>query len=188
MNIEINNSKKVNYFEKLKKQKEFEVIIMGKDPYPTAPNGIPFCKDTWEELCADNCCGKSVLNSLGFNLELEREKYKTPIDFFLSLIDLKIGFLNLIYSYNNGKSITRKWNIEKLNSGFTVNEQILNKAKNIVLCGEAKKLKWMSKSYFEKSFEVVHPDNRNKISYREKTRTNWSENWAKDSLKNKFNL
>lgn len=55
------------YHEILKKKRNFSLIIMGKDPFPTDPIGIPFCKKTWDEQLGVVCSGRYVLESLGMD-------------------------------------------------------------------------------------------------------------------------
>lgn len=63
---------------------KFKLAIMGKDPYKLGANGIPFCKETWDEMKTETCSGKYVLESLGYDInELKQNKdYIQPAHFF----------------------------------------------------------------------------------------------------------
>jgi len=66
------------YKEILAQKQYLDLTIIGRDPYPTSPAGIPFCKESWVELLRDNCSGYHVLSSLGINLSEVKEKHLTP--------------------------------------------------------------------------------------------------------------
>jgi len=45
-----------------------ELVIVGKDPYPSAAMGIPFCKPSWTMMANQTISGFHVLNSLALTL------------------------------------------------------------------------------------------------------------------------
>jgi hypothetical protein len=48
-----------------------QLVILGKDAYPTDPTGVAFCKPTWGAMKHGNCSGRFVLEALGVNWEAE---------------------------------------------------------------------------------------------------------------------
>lgn len=162
-----------------------KLVIMGKDPYPRNPCYIPFCKPNWEDQLSDRYCGVAVLRSVGLNIEFVSTIFNKPIDLFLSLRQQGIVFLNLSYKYV-GKKITKVDNILDLIEAHTINEPILNLSDNVILCGEARKLKWVHLFDRDRYHCVVHPDPRNRRNPNRNSK--WSMWWNQDAILNKFNL
>lgn len=72
-----------------------KIAVVGKAPFPTAPEGIPFCRETWDKQANGNCSGKTVLETM-FNTDIQAlsQKFETPIHFFFWLVSQGIVFLN----------------------------------------------------------------------------------------------
>lgn len=176
------------YLRAISELDEIKLVIMGKDPFPTNPNGIPFCKPTWDEQLAANSSGFVVLNSLGVD-RVDQKKFTEPRELFLELANHGIVFLNVVYEYLGGNKL-RMRNPQHLNwreLAFEINEPLLDQAENIVLCGEAEKNRWNGVVY-PNAAEVVHPEIRNRISPVESTRQDWERNWSANSISDRFNL
>lgn len=174
------------YTDVIDSLKSYDIAIVGKDPYPTDPIGIPFCKSNWNDLFANNSSGKNVLISLGVNIEEVALQY-TPIEYFLYLAkEKRIIFLNLSYHFLDGACRKSK-HVEYLKIAENINQKYLLKSKIIILCGEAKKIKWYSGTYNNMS-RTVYPDNRCKISKYNFVKEEWKQRWTKNSLKNEFKL
>ena len=154
------------------------LTIMGKDPYPTEPMGIPFCKPTWDTMCEDRASGLHVLLSLGVDIDTERERHQSPRELYCCLArDRGIAFTNLSYHYL-GESARRDRHSQELRSAESINCEIVGKSRALILCGEASKRRWYSNTPpagIQKS--VVHPDNRCRISPYDAVRSGWLEWW-----------
>lgn len=174
-----------NYVRILNEADTIEMVIIGKDPYPSDPIGIPFCKLTWDELFKYNCSGRYVLNALGYEeSDIPKGRYWSPSTFFEYLITKKgIAFLNISYHYIGGP--LRKKNHESfISEAYGINEPILKKAKIIICCGEANKLRWTG---FNRDgvFKMVHPAIINSVSTHKQVKNGWMKIWGtKSSLKN----
>jgi len=173
-----------DYLLALKNSSTIHLAIMGKDPYPTAPVGIPFCKPDWESQFDDKCSGGYVLNSLGLNPEMLVNEFNEPIDLFMFLAQRGIVFLNLSYHYIGGP-IRKMRHHDVLLNAKDINSPILDRSQRIILCGEAWKNKWYDSNRVS-SIKVCHPDNRNRINpnrYEE-----WARWWSSNALKNMYTL
>lgn len=159
-----------------------KLVIVGKDPFPTAPIGIPFCKTSWEEQLKDNNSGLYVLRSIGVNLEYEKTNCIAPSNLFHKLARQGVVFLNCSYHFLDTDGLPKKDHIY-VDMALTVNEPIIRKADNVLLCGEAKILEDKIKGVncFHRS---VHPDIRNRNS----RQPEWLEWWADKAIKQFFNL
>jgi len=175
------------YINALNSRNGYCLAIMGKDPYPTGAMGIPFCKSNWDEFCSKNVSGLDVLKSLGVNIKVVRCQFKSPSEYFIYLAKEKgIIFLNLSY-YFLDSACRKSTHSSELQEAESINKNYLYNSQNIILCGEANKIRWYKSSY-KNLHSVVHPDNRCKISPYENIRNEWYEWWSEDSLKNKFKI
>lgn len=168
------------YAKIIKSVENVKLSIIGKDPYPTAPMGIPFCKSNWKEFTAYNCSGKYVIESLGSDLAEAEILYNSPDDLFCNLAEKGIVFLNASYYFLDSSTITKK-HMQFVENSLAINLPIIKRSENVLLCGQAKVLNSILKTEFE---EAIHPDVRNKAMRPEL----WETYWAKDKLKTKFNL
>jgi len=170
------------YIEILTSKNDFDLIIVGKDPYPSSPIGIPFCKGTWVELLQYNCSGSHVLASIGVDLVAAKEKYTTPDKLFEALAKEGIGFLNASYHFLDSDKILKKHHCY-IEEALILNKPIVEKSKACILCGQAKIInKYISGRAYV--FEVIHPDVQTKRLYKKQ----WNETWLPNILKSTFNL
>jgi len=180
-----------DYLESI--DKNISLVIMGKDPYPTNPTNIPFCKGSWKEQTMWNCSGKFVLQSLGFMVDELKFEYSCPRSLFQSLAENGIVFLNLSYQYV-GRSLVMKDDAEMIKKYTQINLPFLTAAKTILACGEAKRIIWsrereIKEMYqIEKILNVTHPDIRNRNSIYPKTKLGWENYWGENKLWEKYNI
>ena len=176
-----------DYLDLLRKRENLILTIVGKDPYPRGRVGIPFCKPTWETMCDDTTSGFHVLRSLGLNMDAVRSRYARPRDLFLRLArDHGIAFLNLSYHYLEG-DVRKRRHEEELKFACKINQPLLEKSSNVVLCGQAKRIDWHGKKA-KKWVEAVHPDVRNKISRIQHVSDDWQKYWRPNALAKKFRV
>ncbi|MDD4220522.1 MAG: hypothetical protein PHR10_10125 [Sphaerochaetaceae bacterium] len=179
-----------DYLNILEGLDEIEKIIMGKDPYPEDPTGIPFCKNAWNAVFQNNCSGRYVLSALGYKRkEILEGKYGCPADFFKYLAGKKgIVFLNMSYHYIGG-SLRKKEHEGYIEEARATNMPIMEKAKSIFICGAAGKLPWIASTWIAlkgvKVINVVHPDVRNRSSKYQSVRDEWKKNWGTKSSLNR---
>lgn len=175
------------YINALGTKEEYCLTIMGKDPYPRGATGIPFCKPDWDTFCAYGVSGLSVFRSLGVDIRSVRSKFNQPSDYFIYLVQEKgVVFLNLSYHFLAGRCGKKKHS-EQLRNAEEINRQYLHKSKNIILCGEANKIRWYEDTYND-IHSVVHPDIRNKYSSYESVKNCWLDYWRDTALKEKYNI
>jgi uracil DNA glycosylase len=102
--LELMVSKKVkdknrrDYFEQAIHCKKVKLILMGQDPYPDGnDNGIAFCKNDLSLL--NKTCFPNICISLGiaFNDDLKKQYDNNGIEFFKSLLENGVVFMNLSY-------------------------------------------------------------------------------------------
>ncbi|TKB23507.1 hypothetical protein FCL47_22400 [Desulfopila sp. IMCC35006] len=170
------------YKEILEQKQNFDLTIVGRDPYPTSPVGIPFCKESWGELLRDNCSGYHVLSSLGINLVAVKERHSTPIKLFEALAAEGIAFLNASYHFLDSEKITKK-HLCYIKMASIVNKPIIEKSKACILCGQAKVIKNFIPEQAD-IFELIHPDVQNRKFYKDV----WKEFWLPNILKSTFDL
>lgn len=82
------------YKKIISKVEKVLLAVVGKDPFPQSPVGIPFCKTTWEEMTGYGCSGFYVLKSLGINIDKAKKSF-SPETLFMELASLGIVFLNV---------------------------------------------------------------------------------------------
>lgn len=159
-----------------------KLVIVGKDPFPTAPTGIPFCKASWEEQLKDNNSGFHVLKSLGINLEYAKANCNTPSSLFHKLAEKGVTFLNCSYHFLDTSGLPKK-DHSYVDKACTVNEPIIRKADNVLLCGEAKIIeeKIIGIDCYHRA---VHPDIQNRALRPLK----WRDWWAENAIKHFFDL
>jgi hypothetical protein len=172
------------YKEILVQKESFDLTIIGRDPYPSSPVGIPFCKESWGELLRDNCSGHHVLSSLGINLSAVKERYSTPPKLFEALASEGIAFLNASYHFLDSEKILKK-HICYIEMATIVNKPIIEKSKACILCGQAKVIKkFIPLPEQAEFFEVIHPDVQNRKFYIDV----WKKAWLPNTLKSTFDL
>ena len=156
-----------------------QLVILGKDAYPTDATGVAFCKSTWEAQTAPNCSGLYVLQALGVDCAAEkrREIERKPLDLFNRLAQSGVAFLNASYSSPLGKRFSIKANLGALVEAYELNKAIIEVARTVIRCGEARRMDWVPGSDTEmKYFDVVHPDKRN--SFNKCTKDRWNKLWG----------
>jgi len=156
----------------------YGLVIMGKDPFPSDPIGIPFCKETWALQLSDNCSGLHVLQSLGTNLAEVQVLYSRPKDYFLELAIRGIAFLNLSYHFV-GKSIVLRDHRNILAEAYQLNRPILERAQQAILCGEASKQRW-NVPLLPAQYIAIHPDIRNRNNWRRID--TWNSWWQQNAI------
>jgi hypothetical protein len=178
-----------DYLNILEGLDEIKLIIMGKDPYPEDPTGIPFCKNTWNAMFQYTCSGRYVLSVLGYKRKkILKGKYGCPAEFFKYLAGKRgIVFLNISYYYIGG-SLRKKEHEGFIEDAMATNMPIMEKAKSIIICGAAGKLPWIASRWIAlttrvKVINVVHPDVRNSSSIYQSVKDEWKKYWGiKSSL------
>ncbi len=111
------------------------LVIMGKDPFPSGATGIPFCKEDWDEQTKLTCSGRTVLDSLGIDLECAKENFNSPSLLFEALRKEGILFLNASYRFIGGRIRKRDPQHQSyLEEALNINIPILSAAQNIILC------------------------------------------------------
>lgn len=178
-----------SYLAHLKQRQHIQATFVGKDPYPTSPIGIPFCKPSWHEQRRGNCSGKYVLSSLGVDVDSPaiEKKYRAPEELFLHLAGEGIVFLNASYHYL-GKSGFPKYLYGHLVDANKTNVPLIRKSQMTFLLGKAS----VMVPYLEGPFPaladslvtVIHPDVRN----RGRRPTDWHEAWDVNAIKTRFGL
>jgi len=177
-----------DYLELWHRRGTFSLCIVGKDPYPTNPVGIPFCKETWKELDY-RTSGTYVLRSLGMY-----RKTPAPRDAFMQLAQEGVGFLNATYWFL-GRSFAKRHHQSLVAADLAVNLPLMAKSTKVLLCGEAGKLEWLLsgaaldqsmlgqlEAVLARAAKVPHPDVRNR--YHRHRAGQWSAYWDDNALTN----
>lgn len=171
-----------SYLHIISQTTSLKLVIAGKDPFPTSPTGIPFCKATWEEQLNDNNSGLHVLKSLGIDLENARMHCAAPSGVFHRLAKMGIAFINASYHFLDTTGLPRKDHVY-VDKALIINKPIIMKAENVLLCGEAKILEEKIPGV-DVFLRVVHPDTRNR-GFR---LAEWQEWWQENAIKEFFDL
>jgi len=156
-----------------------QLVILGKDAYPTEPTGVAFCKQDWKALTAGNCSGLYVLQALGVDWAAEerRQPERLPPDLFERLAISGVVFLNASYSADVGGRFTLRDDLNALVEAYELNRSILAVAKTVIRCGEAKRMDWVPDVEPEAKYQnVVHPDKRN--STNRHVKKDWNALWG----------
>lgn len=173
-----------SYLEGIPK-KALQLAVIGKDPFPSDPTGIPFCKPSWDQQLDLKCSGRYVLLALGLDVTSIQEKYSKPKSLFEFLREEGIVFLNASYVYTGGQ-ITQTKHLQHLKAAYTLNKSIIESARAVIYCGEASKIRWIAPIEKPESYCVVHPDVRNKN--RKITSDRWRMWWGPNALIDRLNI
>jgi len=149
------------YLKELDNIKTINVCIVGQDPYPKGANGIAFCKNEFKEFFDPFCCGKDVLESLGYDEGWIRSNYDNPIELFLRLLGEGIAFINV------SRVPIGKATVSSFIEDQSYNNAFLEKSKNIILLGMSYTEPHFDQYYsgFTKTETVCHPSNNVKNNY-----------------------
>lgn len=169
------------YLSILHSRPESVLTIVGKDPFPTDPVGIPFCKGTWSEQMKDNCSGSHVMASLGIDLVEVSSRLQAPRDLFYSLAVKGVAFLNASYHFLDAKGIPVE-DYRYVKEALDANGPLIEKSQAVILCGEARLLAELVDR--KDMIECIHPDVRN----RRFNRPSWESAWLPNVLKETFGL
>ncbi len=115
-------------------RRPIKLAIVGKDPYPTEPVGIPFAKGSIKEM-NKAASGKPLLRGLGIE-EMCCNLDSSIMNLYDLFLQNGIVFLNISYKYI-GREISRKIDKPYLDCANSINYSILEFSEKIVLCGEA---------------------------------------------------
>lgn len=169
------------YHAILRFHRELVLTIVGKDPFPTDPLGIPFCKGTWREQMKYNCSGSHVMAALGIDLVEVSSRIEAPRDLFYALAAKGVAFLNASYHSLEADGIPEEdfWCVDE---ALEVNLPLIEKSQTVILCGQAS----IIKSCVNKDDLVayIHPDTQNRAS----RRPQWEAAWLPNVLKERFGL
>ena len=152
--------------------KPIKLVIVGKDPYPADPVGIPFAKDNMSSQDVCNS-GYVVLYALGIHyFPMDANSAKR---LFYALCNQGIVFLNVSYRYlGKGKKLTKTTHFPYLKCASSTNNLILEHTQSIFLCDSAKNaVKWTENSgsnLYESAIKKCHPSG-------EKAK-DWKDIWA----------
>ena len=169
---------RIEYRKAAKKVAQLKLLIVGQDPYPRGSNGIAFCKNTFDELFDQYCCGKEVLFSLGYSEDMIRSDFSSPKELFFHLLSNGIAFINVssvLLDFADDESI--KDDIE-------YNSLFLDKAFSVVILGKSKAMELFKLNYpkHEVGEALLHPSGKAK----EFNKTEWNNKWAQPYLKKEF--
>lgn len=148
-------------------------IIIGRDPYPSDPMGIPFCKNDWS-LLDNKSAGLFILNTFH-----KINKRQELIEHFYEMARLGTIVLNASYFFMGGTYkkklhqdfVQKSW--EQINKKLILN---LNANGEILLCGDSG---IMMKDIIEKNNiratikYVSHPC----LQSRNKNKDKWDKTW-----------
>ncbi len=126
------------YLNAINSTATIKLVIVGRDPYPKCPTGIPFMKKEWSDLDGRSA-GFHVINSLVDKFP-PTKKFKSPIDFAFFVLDFGVVFLNASYHYLCSETISKKRHYSFIESAFVTNFPILERANRVLLCGDAAKM------------------------------------------------
>jgi len=164
---------KFRYKDLLEKVDKLQLVVVGQDPYPNGANGIAFCKNTFDELLDQYCCGKDVLFSLGIDVKNASIEFKSPVDFFeYLLVEKGIGFINVNHKlFSENKDSSEEF--------IPFNEAFLSKAENIAILGETLSKDVFFKYYpqYKEAKSFVHPSGKARNSFPLKWETVWGTNF-----------
>lgn len=173
------------YLSHVPKEGALQLVIVGKDPFPHDPTGIPFCKRDWTEQWRHNCSGGHVLRALGVNQQAASHAYQHPCHLFFDLCKAGIVFLNASYTLLKGLSGEKR--LACLDSAKSINLPIIGRAKQVLYCGEAGSFYGQS-GWSPNETAVIHPDIRNSWSRHSKVKEGWRACWSKGQLLEKYHL
>lgn len=180
-----------DYLDVINGLDSIKLCVIGQDPYPKDPVGIPFCKESFENgIYVKSFSAIKVLDSLGYT-EDKIQKIKQSKhwikgqEFFIWLAkEQGIVFLNLSYDEDKLKNKIRikEWR-SIVNSYVSTNKPILLKSKSKVLLGTTNE-KLFKKEYNIDIDIIYHP------AARAKTRSlpSYKSVYTTDALAIKYSL
>lgn len=195
------------YFKKVQELSKIKILIIGESPYPQGANGVAFCKNSWDELFEgkeilegaekQRCCGQDVLYSLGYKEKTIRDKFESPIDLWLHMLEKGIVMINIAHSILIDKFVFGQSTEDYTKALFEANQEtilkskelnypIIKKSNELFILGElaAKCIfNHFYKDFKDKPREVlIHPSIRGKTNKNKEKSHEWSETWEKQYL------
>lgn len=174
------------YYSKARCMESIQLLIVGQDPYPTNPNGVAFCKNSYYELFQEDCSGGIVLKSLGLDKEKSREvSRKNPKNLFYKLLTSHgICFINVFNKTSDQLSVEDTKAAAEEARDF--NMPIIEKSKTIVLLGKGRTRSTFEKYYPSMQYHhvLIHPSPKAKVGSEEE----WTETWETQKLFNILEL
>jgi len=159
--------------------KQIRLVLLGKDPYPTGPTGIPFVKDNWATL-NKNSAGYNVFCSLCGKETLSQSP--SPRALALELAARGIVFLNCSYHYLRKEVLNKYKHFRYVKLAYEGNRIFLERADRVILCGQAyPMLAWVKHDLnMDKYKSAPHPSRqaRNRIN----DQSQWDEYWQEKAL------
>lgn len=145
---------------KIKRNQCVHLAIVGRDPYPSNPIGIPFAKRTLEETFASTS-GKHLFPALGIDTTKWKQSGRDVKKFYSELCRKGIIFLNVSYKFLEHDFVKKRIS-PYLRCANTYNKYILERCNRILLCGDADKgTRWANKnyhsSYYKRAEKTNHP-------------------------------
>jgi hypothetical protein len=174
----MNEKNRATYLEKAQEVELFKLVLVGQDPYPKEPNGIAFCKNTFDDFFDNYCCGKEVVYSLGLSKEQMIQNYENPLHLFLDLLAEGIAFVNV------SSALLKLATEESLKKDAIYNEHFLSKADKIVILGKSKATEYFQQYYpnYKETTSVIHPSGLAKPS----NLKDWNEVWENSYLQTNY--
>lgn len=165
------------YQLKINELESVNLVVLGKDPYPTDPIGIPFMKGTWSEMDR-NSSGFHIFNSIFGGLP-SSDKYESPKDYANYLLSQGIVFLNCSYHYLKKEKLSKIKHKNCLDDAGIINIPILLKSQRIILCGKEVSSVMLASSIDNNKFiEAPHPSRLSRTSKKE----DWDKIWGHNQL------
>lgn len=161
------------------------LAIVGKDPFPSDATNIPFCKSDWKMQTERTCSGRILLEALGVDLSAARERFTNPAELFAELRGNGIVVLNSSYVYLGERPISRH-DMNRLIAAHEINDGILARTETVLLCGQAKRVRWITP--LPDALEVCHPSLQNSVHPSEAVRRAWHHTWAPGALRARYRL
>lgn len=172
------------YINKLRKVGKINLVIVGRDPYPKYATGIPFSKPSWN-LLKKNSAGHFVFRSLlGENYY---NKAKTPDKLTYFLLNKGIALLNASYQLLDG-SPKKHRDIRRIRKALAlINSDILQKARQVVLCGAAYKMLNWAGCYKDNKYHAAPHPSLQAYNASKKNRKKWCQFWGVGRLSRYLN-
>lgn len=165
------------YLDMCHKMDPLKLVIIGRDPFPSAAENIPFIKSSWAELDMRSA-GHYLFHSLLSTSELNA--CNTPKDAAFFLLANNIVLLNASYNFLEEDKISEYKHSRFVERALEFNFPILERSNNVIMCGDAKQmLDWVI-SYDSNFISAPHPSLQSRNAIKDKSL--WDNFWGSGEL------
>jgi len=169
------------YLDAITQVETLHPAIVGRDPFPQAASSIPFVKDRWDQLDGTSAGHHLFKSAFGDSF---KDDYDNPRSAAFALMRQGVVLLNASYYFLEKDTVSQQKNFCFVQQSLTTNYPILERARHVLLCGDAAKMMGWVVEFTRGSFDAVpHPCPQGRNASTAAKRRQWDTWWSSGHLK-----